>query len=135
MAELYHLTERANWQKALRAGEYRMSTRGVTLAEQGFIHCSLAHQLRGVAEMFYQDADDLVVLVIDSARVPAPVRYEAAAPVRGEAPPPGQEGFPHIYGPLPVDAVTRVVAVGRDGAGEFVLPGSDSSATRKPTGR
>jgi Protein of unknown function (DUF952) len=50
MAELLHITERAAWHAALQAGEYRMSTRGVTLDEQGFIHCSLRHQLRGVAE-------------------------------------------------------------------------------------
>ena len=86
-----------------------MSTRGVTLEDQGFIHCALRHQLRGVAEFRYGDADDLVVLVIDSARFPASVRYEA--------PGPGAEKYPHIYGPLPTDAVTDVIAVSRDCAG------------------
>lgn len=114
MAELLHITERSAWLDAMRTGEYRMSTRGVTLAEQGFIHCSLAHQLRGVAELIYADADDLVVLVIDSDRVPAVVRCEAAGP--------GAAEFPHIYGPLPVSAVTSVVTVTRDAAGRMVLP-------------
>ena len=114
MTELLHLTERAAWQEAQQSGEYRMSTRGVTLAEEGFIHCSLRHQLRGVAESFYADADDLVVLVVDSARLAAPLRFEA--------PEPGAEEFPHIYGPLPVSAVVDVVAVTRDGDGRFVLP-------------
>lgn len=71
MAELFHITERAVWVEAVEVGEYRMSTRGVTLAEEGYIHCSLRHQLRGVAEYLYGDADDLVVLVIDSTKVPA----------------------------------------------------------------
>ncbi|MHB1594898.1 MAG: DUF952 domain-containing protein [Streptosporangiaceae bacterium] len=117
MAELLHITERVIWQEAVLAGEYQMSTRGVTLAEQGFIHCSLRHQLRPVAEFLYgeSDADNLVVLVIDSDRVPAIVRYEA--------PEPGGERYPHIYGALPVSAVTEVVAVSRDGAGHLVLPG------------
>lgn len=91
-----------------------MSTRGVTLEEEGFIHCSLPHQLRGVAEFLYSDADDLVVLVIGSDRVPARVRYEA--------PEPGAQDYPHIYGAVPVSAVTDVIAVSRDQAGRLVLP-------------
>jgi uncharacterized protein (DUF952 family) len=114
MAELFHIIERSVWLEAARAGDYRMSTRGVTLEEQGFIHCSLRHQLRGVAELVYSDADDLVVLVIDTAIVSAPVRLEASGP--------GAEEYPHIYGALPVDAVTGVIAVNRDAAGRLVLP-------------
>jgi uncharacterized protein (DUF952 family) len=114
MAELFHLADRGEWQAAVEAGEYRVSTRGVTLAEQGFIHCSLRHQVRGVAEAIFSDADDLVLLVIDSGLVAAPIRYEV--------PEPGADAYPHIYGPLPVSAVTRVVPVGRDPSGRFVLP-------------
>jgi uncharacterized protein (DUF952 family) len=115
LAELFHLAERGDWLAAVAAGEYRVSTRGVTLDEQGFIHCSLRHQLREVADRFYADADDLVALVIDSARVPAPIRYEA--------PEPGAEAYPHIYGPLPASAVIRVVPVSRDPGGNLLLPG------------
>jgi uncharacterized protein (DUF952 family) len=115
--ELFHITDRAAWEAASRLGEYRRSTRDATLDEVGlgFIHCSLRHQVRGVAEAIYGDAHDLVVLVIDSARLAVPVKYEAAMP--------GAEAFPHIYGALPVDAVTDVITVGRDDAGRLVLPG------------
>ena len=65
-------------------------------------------------KVVYPDADDLVVLVIDSTKVAAPVRYEAAEP--------GAVKYPHIYGPLPVRAVTEVVEVSRDAAGRLVLP-------------
>ena len=114
MAELFHLADRREWLAAAAAGEYRMSTRGVTLAEQGFIHSSLRHQLRGVADQYYADADDLVLLVIDGSRVDAPIRYEAPAD--------GSEEYPHIYGPLPAEAVTAVFPVGRDQAGRLGLP-------------
>ncbi|MEU6012930.1 DUF952 domain-containing protein [Streptomyces sp. NPDC047515] len=108
MAELLlHLTERPLWEAARGIGTYEMSTRGRTLHEEGFIHCSLPHQLDGVADMLYGAGSragagdqDLVVLVIDPARLPAPVRYESVAP--------GGEEFPHIYGPVPVDAVVEV---------------------------
>jgi uncharacterized protein (DUF952 family) len=114
MAELFHLADRGEWLAAVSAGEYRVSTRGVTLAEQGFIHCSLRHQVRGIADAIFSDADDLVLLVIDSGLVAAPIRYEV--------PEPGAEAYPHIYGPLPVSAVTSVLPVSRDPSRRFVLP-------------
>ena len=67
-----------------------------------------------MAEYIYGDASDLVVLVIDSTRVAAPVRYES--------PEPGAEAYPHIYGPLAIDAVTAVLPVSRDDNGRFILP-------------
>ncbi|MER5180482.1 DUF952 domain-containing protein [Streptomyces sp. NPDC002896] len=103
MPELVHITERALWEAARRTGTYEISTRGRTLSEEGFIHCSLRSQLQRVAGFLYgtyEGSDELVVLVIDSDRLTAPVRYEA--------PEPGAEEFPHIYGPVPVDAVVRV---------------------------
>lgn len=103
MTELLHITERSVWEEARAAGVFEMSTRGRGLHEVGFIHCSLPHQLPGVAELLYgadTDPSELVVLVIDSELV--------AAPLRWEPPVPGGEDFPHLYGPLPLDAVIRV---------------------------
>ncbi len=124
MTKLLHITERAHWTAASQAGEYRISTRNVTLEKQGFIHCSLPHQLRDVAEHIYGDADDLVVLVIDSAKLAAPVRYEA--------PGPGAPSYPHIYGPVPIAAVDEVIPVTRDATGRFVLPESDGAGLPDP---
>ncbi|MEV6348135.1 DUF952 domain-containing protein [Actinoplanes sp. NPDC051851] len=115
MTEFLHVTERTTWESALPTGGYRISTKGVSLEEQGFIHFSLAHQLRTVAELLYRDADEpLVVLVIDGERLTAPVRYEAMEP--------GGDEFPHLYGELPTTAVIRVVPVERDSGGRMILP-------------
>ncbi|MFJ1593229.1 DUF952 domain-containing protein [Kitasatospora albolonga] len=104
---LLHLAEAPLWEAARGSGTYEMSTRGRTLQEEGFIHLSLPHQLPGVARMLYGDGGgdaaggrDLVVLVVDPARLTDPVRYEAMKP--------GGEEFPHLYGPLPVEAVVEV---------------------------
>lgn len=99
---LLHLAEAPLWEAARGSGTYEMSTRGRTLREEGFIHLSLPHQLPGVARMLYgaEGGPDLVVLVVDPARLTDPVRYEAMKP--------GGEEFPHLYGPLPVDAVVEV---------------------------
>lgn len=102
---LLHIAERRHWEAARADGAaYTMSTRGRTLEEEGFIHCSSdLDQVRGVLSHFYSDVDpaDLVLLVIDVTRLDAPVRHE---PVDGDV-------FPHIYGPIPLSAVIDVRSV------------------------
>ncbi|GAA1351719.1 hypothetical protein GCM10009612_08980 [Streptomyces beijiangensis] len=123
MTALLHLTERALWDAALASGSYEMSTRGRTLQEEGFIHTSLRHQVVAVAGFLYGDwagPGDLVLLTIDSERLTAPVRYEPPAP--------GAEDFPHIYGPVPVDAVVKV----QPWDGGYVLDWSDTAPLNPP---
>ena len=108
MSEMWHLAEGPEWAEATRTGSYERSTRGLSLAEEGFVHCSYPEQVAGVAAAFYTDADDLVLLRIDTARVPAEIRVE--------------DGFPHVYGPIPVAAVSQAVELRRDSAGRIVLP-------------
>ncbi|WP_031479512.1 DUF952 domain-containing protein [Streptomyces bicolor] len=100
---ILHITERRLWDQARERGAYAMSTRGRTLQEEGFIHCSTRAQLPAVAAFLYgsyDGPDELVVLVVDPARLGVPLRYEA--------PKPGGEEFPHVYGPIPVTAVVDV---------------------------
>ncbi|WP_199548517.1 DUF952 domain-containing protein [Streptomyces sp. N35] len=103
MTELLHLTERTLWDEAVRTGSYEQSTRGRTLAEEGFIHCSTRQQLPAVARFLYGEDPhhgELVVLVVEAGRLTAPVRYEAASP--------GGPEFPHVYGPIPTEAVVAL---------------------------
>ncbi|MFE0356409.1 DUF952 domain-containing protein [Streptomyces nigra] len=100
---ILHLTERSLWEAVRERGAYEISTRGRTLQEEGFIHCSTRAQLPKVAAFLYgtyDGPDDLVVLVVDPERLDVPLRYEAVEP--------GGEEFPHVYGPLPVGAVVDV---------------------------
>ena len=113
MAFIYHIATAADWERALREGQYTTSTCGLTLAEQGFIHASTAAQVALVANAFYQGEPDLL-LVIDAGLVGPEIRYEH---VPGQAAP-----YPHIYGPLNVSAVveTRPFEPGPDGQFCFV---------------
>ena len=97
---IFHIALAADWEAAQPSGEYRMSTPGRRLDEVGFIHCAGPGQVAGVAERWFGGATGLVLLTVDPALVPAEIRYEAP---NGAA-----EAFPHVYGPLPVAAVTRV---------------------------
>lgn len=115
---LYHLAARAEWESALAAGSYRRSTLDRSLEEEGYIHCSFAAQVQGVADRYYRGRPDIVLLTIDPARLTAPTQVEDLG--SGEA-------YPHVYGPLDVDAVVRVdeVPLGVDGRLAVQLSGCD----------
>lgn len=99
MTHIYHITTAAEWAQAQRDGQYTKSTLDRTLAEEGFIHTSQAAQVERVANAFYQGVPDLVLLIIDTDRVSSPIRYESVS---------GQDlPYPHIYGPLNIDAVVE----------------------------
>lgn len=108
---IYHITTAGEWERALRDGRYAMSTRGRTLAEEGFIHASTAEQVAPVANLFYKGVPGLVVLVIDVDRMEPGVRYERV-PEFGQP-------FPHIYGPLNTDAVVEAVRLEPDPDGDY----------------
>jgi uncharacterized protein (DUF952 family) len=111
MGLIFHITTASDWAQAQAAGEYTTSTRGKTLAEQGFIHGSTAEQVAPVANMIYKGLTDLLVLVIDTDRVQPEVRFERV--------PGWDDPFPHIYGPLNADAVVETWPLDPGPGGRF----------------
>jgi uncharacterized protein (DUF952 family) len=107
---LLHLVPRAAWEAAQAEGVYRAGS----LATEGFIHCSTREQILAVANHLYHGRHGLVLLAIDPRRLDVPLRWEGADPEWGE--------FPHLYGPLRVDAVTDVWSFEPGPTGDFALP-------------
>jgi glutathione S-transferase len=102
---IYHVALRRDWEEAKRSGEYRVSTLGRTLEDEGFLHASFRHQWIQVRRAFYAGVDEpLVLLEIDPDLLDVPVLTER--------PSDSDEAFPHIYGPLPVRAVVEVTDLG-----------------------
>lgn len=99
---LYHLALRQEWNNARRDGNYRRSTRGQGLEEVGFIHLSFAHQVDATAQRFYSDVPlgELLVLSIDPLHLTDLGLEVLQEPALGS-----RELFPHLYGPLPLQAV------------------------------
>jgi uncharacterized protein (DUF952 family) len=97
---LLHLTTSAGWAAALDAG----AVTPPSLAEVGFVHLSTPAQVHLPALRLFPGRKDVVVLVVDPARLSDPVRFEPGVP--GD---PASMRFPHLYGPLPTTAVVAVV--------------------------
>ena len=102
MALILHIAFVDQWEAAQRAGSYRMSTRGKSLDDGAtFIHASRPEQVSLVANFFYADVTEpLCLLVIDTERLVSALCDEDLDAIG--------MSFPHIYGPLNLDAVVDV---------------------------
>ncbi|HZJ22823.1 MAG TPA: DUF952 domain-containing protein [Anaerolineales bacterium] len=115
---IFHITPRTAWGKAQQRGDYRAES----LVTEGFIHCSTISQVLPVAENFYKSQNGLVLLVIEPTLLSSDLIWE---PPSGASPPSGvPEGdpFPHIYGPINLDAVVKVVDLKKNADNKFILP-------------
>jgi uncharacterized protein (DUF952 family) len=96
---IYHFCPRADWTAARQAGVYQADS----LATQGFIHFSPLDHVHVVATLLARGRTDLVLLTVDDALLPKPAVWE-----QGDPPDPDGRLFPHVYGPVPVEAVVAV---------------------------
>ncbi len=116
---IYHITTLADWDAAQRQGRYEAPS----LQTQGFIHFSTADQVLRVANILYTGQTGLMLLEIDTARLTSELKYEPpdmAVPAEHQT----GELFPHLYGPLNVDAVVLVHDFPTGENGLFTLPDS-----------
>ena len=102
---ILHITTDADWATAQSDGELVTPS----LDEEGFIHCSTFAQLEATANRIFRGSGDLLLLEVDVEQLTAPLKWERATDV-------GEE-FPHIYGPLNLDAVvgTQTLPEAADG--------------------
>jgi len=91
---IYHIIDKHAWDQT-GADNYRADS----LTTEGFIHCSKRDQVARVANLFYADHAELLLLCIDAGRLTSPVRNEDSG--TGEL-------FPHVYGPINRDAIIEV---------------------------
>ncbi|ATQ27614.1 glutathione S-transferase [Rhodococcus ruber Chol-4] len=110
---LVHICARADWERAQRQGELAPDS----LATHGFVHLSTPEQVHLPANRLFAGRTDLVLLHLDPARLADEVRWEPGLPDDPEG-----MTFPHLYGPLPVAAVTAVVDYRPGGNGLFGDP-------------
>jgi uncharacterized protein (DUF952 family) len=96
---IYHITSTKDWQSALQSGQYEIDS----LTAEGFIHASQEHQVAGVISRYYPGRTDLVKLVIDPEKLSSQLIHEWSPSL--------QDTFPHIYGPINLNAVVEAVEI------------------------
>lgn len=106
---IIHIVKKEVWEQVKTENIYK----GDTLESQGFIHCSKPNQVVEVANHIFRGQKDLVLIIINDAKVLNEIRYEGVE---------NDELYPHIYGPLNLDAVIDVVDFPTQEDGRFKLP-------------
>ena len=107
---IYRITDAQDWTAAQTSGYFASAD----LATEGFIHCCTAQQIASVANRYYQGREALLLLEIDATRVHVPLQWEDLTNA-GQA-------FPHVYGRIPLGAVTRCLVLQPGIDGHFSAP-------------
>ena len=93
---LFHLAPATAFDLALRSGAKTFEP--PSLATEGLVHLSFAHQIRGTLNAHFATERTLVLLEVDLTGAAGELREEAS---RAGA------LFPHFYGPLPMSGLRR----------------------------
>jgi uncharacterized protein (DUF952 family) len=122
---IFHLTTPEQWQQAQVIGFYRADS----LEYDGFIHASPIEQVIAVANAFYRSQSELMLLCLDPDRLTSEIRWESPVhPASNASVAFASEVFPHIYGPINLDAVQDAIALSKDKNQAFFLPQAFLSA-------
>ncbi|WP_139490951.1 DUF952 domain-containing protein [Brevibacillus dissolubilis] len=106
MSLIVKTSNHSQWAEAQRTESIHFES----LDTEGFIHCSTPAQVEAVLNKLYRGRNDILLLLLDESKVTAEIKYEQAK--NGQL-------YPHIYGPLNLDAVVKTAAVLPDAEGNF----------------
>ena len=101
---IHHLIDAQDWAVARQARKVSPAS----LATEGFIHCCMDSQVAGVIDRYYSSTQNLWILDIDETLLgAATLRWEGPVdPTTGiRRQSTSDELFPHVYGPIPIEAV------------------------------
>jgi uncharacterized protein (DUF952 family) len=105
---IFHLVEPLYWQTFDKQGIYFSET----FSDEKFIHCCTTEQLSGVLRRFYKGVGSVLKLEINDEKLINKPTYEATA---------DGEKFPHIYGGINKDAITKIEVLTEVSEGKYKL--------------
>lgn len=94
---LYKIMSRQEWETAQANGLYEGSE---VDRRDGFIHLSASHQVRATAQKHFSGKTGLLLVSVAEEALNQKLRWEASR---------GGDLFPHVYGPLPLSAISEVI--------------------------
>ncbi len=110
---IYKLATEAQWEAALNAGQFEGAPVDI---EDGYIHFSTAAQVEETAHKYFRHIEKVLLLVVQ-----VELLEEIAEPLKWE---PARKGdlFPHLYAPLPLEAVIELFSLPLDAEGYHEIP-------------
>jgi len=93
---IYHIVLPERWNSFGENAAYTAES----LVTEGFIHCSYPHQLDAVLKRYYSEANEVIILEVDTDKLSSRLVEEPST---------NNEIYPHIYGAINRDAILRVI--------------------------
>jgi len=93
---IYHIINRETWEEKTRNNLYHADS----LDSEEFIHCCKKDQITFVIDNWFQEQHGLLLITIDAEKLKSPLIFEKSEGCL--------DPFPHIYGPVNLDAVTSI---------------------------
>ena len=106
----YKICTGNEWRQLSETGEFFGSPDDL---RDGFIHLSGPHQVARTAAKFFAGETDLMLLTVNPDRLGEALLWEASA---------SGTLYPHLYAPLPLEAVAAAVPLRLGPDGRHVLP-------------
>ena len=94
--KIYHIVESDVWRNKIKDGFYYPDS----LKSEGYVHCCMENQIRNVLSQWFPDQNKLELLVVKPEQLDSPLIFENTEG--------GEELFPHIYGPINLNAVVEI---------------------------
>ncbi len=104
---LFTLIKKPEWKTYSSSGSFEPSS----LIEKGFIQCYTGAQVEQAANSFYENENELFLIVIDPLRIQVPIKNEHS----------GDEVYPNLYGAFSIDAVIDRILIKRGTKGDFSI--------------
>ncbi|MBM9501041.1 DUF952 domain-containing protein [Leptospira sp. 201903071] len=114
---IYNIASKKDYEDAIKNGFYTTDS----LTNEGFIHSSKKNQVEDTANRIFSGRKDLVLLVVKIEKLRSELKYETSDSPKFSKEE-GKNIFPHIFGPLNVDAVEHIYEIAPDEEGRFRFP-------------
>src|SRR4051812_42578877 len=114
---ILHVALPQDWARGHDDGSYDVSTRGVSLVDEGFIHASTMAQVGPVLDSYFGDVAAVDLLVIDLDKLDHEGAQVVWEHVDGSPSP-----FPHVYGVIPAQTVVDVVRLEHEPGQPWPVP-------------
>lgn len=111
---IFHLVHKKKWKEQKLDGRYHPQS----LDSEGFIHCSSGNDIESVANRLFKGKRRILLIVINTSLIEPELKYEKDEDT-GVV-------YPHIYGPLNLDAVIDKIELAPDEDGSFKISFSEN---------
>lgn len=110
---IFHLVKKGDWKDQKKESRYSPES----LDSQGFIPCSSGKDVEETANRLFKGENDVLLIVINTTLIEPELKYEEDKETGTK--------YPHIYGPLNMDAVIDKIELAMEDDSTFEISFSE----------